>query len=73
VLIDKCIGKKMKVGAANEDSEIMINSFMNDYIYMDEYATAFNTTTNDRAPTGSVDLTNKVVSKSAMLSIFEKS
>jgi hypothetical protein len=70
VLIDKCIGKKMTVGAVNEDdSEIMIDSFMNGYIYMDEYATA---TTNNRAPTGTVDLSNKVVSKSTMLGIFEK-
>lgn len=26
------------MGSANEDSEIMIDAFTNDYIYMDEYA-----------------------------------
>lgn len=70
VLIDKCIGKKMTVGSANEDSEIMMDAFMNGYIYMDEYATA--TAEHDRAPRGVVDLTNKVVSKSTMLDIFGK-
>ena len=70
VLIDKCIGKKMTVGSANEDSEIMIDAFMNGYIYMDEYATAI--TEHDRALMGAVDLTNKVVSKSTMLDIFGK-
>lgn len=77
VLIDKCIGMKMTVGSANEDSEIMMNAFMNGYIYMDEYATAHTATAHtataehDRAPMGVVDLTNKVLSKSAMLDIFK--
>ncbi len=71
VLIDKCIGKKMTVGSANEDTEIMMDAFMNGYIYMDEYATAHTATAeHDRA--GVVDLTNKVLSKSAMLDIFGK-
>ena len=72
VLIDKYIGKKMTV-ATNEDSEIMIDAFMNGYIYMDEYSTAYNATAiteHDRALMGAVDLTNKVVSKSTMLDIF---
>ena len=49
VLIDKCIGKKLMVSSANEDSDIMINAFMNDYIYIDEYATA---TSTERATEG---------------------
>lgn len=69
VLIDKCIGKKLEVGAANEDTEIMIDAFMNGYIYMDEYATAISE--HDQVPQGAVDLTNKVVSKSTMLDIFK--
>jgi hypothetical protein len=69
VLIDKCIGKKMTVGAANKDSEIMIDAFMNGHIYMDEYATALNAAT--AITTGALDLTNKVVSKSTMLDIFK--
>lgn len=72
VLIDKCIGKKLSVGSANEDTEIMSDAFMNGYIYMDEYATAFNATANNQASQGAVDLTNKVISKSAMLDIFGK-
>lgn len=68
VLIDKCIGKKMTVGAANKDSEIMIDAFMNGHIYMDEYATAINATA---ITAGALDLTNKVVSKSTMLDIFK--
>ncbi len=68
VLVDKCIGKKVTVGAANKDSEIMIDAFMKGYIYMDEYTTALNETA---ITTGAVDLTNKVVSKSTMLDIFK--
>lgn len=65
VLIDKCTGAKLKTGAANEDSQIMMDVFTNRYLYMDEYSLAIS-----EGDVSTVNLSNKSISKQAMLSIF---
>jgi len=67
VLIDKCLGSKISVSSWTSDSQIMIESFMNNYIYMDQYATP----QTIEETTGQLDLTNKVISKNTMLTIFK--
>jgi hypothetical protein len=65
VLIDKCVGNKLTRSDANQDSNIMIETFMDNYIYMDEYITSIPVSKN------TIDLTNKIISKSTMLDIFK--
>jgi hypothetical protein len=64
ILIDKCVGKKITVGSMSEDSEIMIDAFMDNYLYMDEYITP--------SETHDINLSNNMISKSVILDIFNK-
>jgi hypothetical protein len=64
VLIDKYLGKDSTISSRNADSDIMIDAFVNNYLYMDQYSNqqTFNT----------LDLSNKIISKKIMLDIFNK-
>lgn len=70
VLIDKCIGKKIAIGTANKDSEIMMNTLMTGHLYIDEYSTVITNPDKDTYR-NAIDLSNKTLSKNTILNIFK--